>query len=105
MARLRAGDFLSAAADPLEASREAFSAAMRSTTGAMSSIMRLLSERDERIDPRVFSDLAIDPEPRQAAEPSWVSPPLEAAAEPEAESPPCCGTWPGSLRSFGTVIE
>ena len=53
----------------------------------------------------LISDLATDPEPRQAAEPSWVSPPLEAAAEPEAESPPCCGTWPGSLRSFGTVIE
>jgi pilus assembly protein CpaF len=73
-------------------------------TGAMSSIMRLLSERDERIDPRVFSDLATDPEPRQAAVASWVSAPPEAAA-PEAESPPPCGTWPGSLRSFGTVIE
>ena len=70
----------------------------------MSSIMRLLAERDERIDPRVFSDLAIDPEPGQATEPSWVSVPAQVPA-PEAGSPARCGTWPGSLRSFGTVIE
>jgi len=74
------------------------------TTGAMSSIMRLLGDRDERIDPRVFSDLATDP----PTEPASEMPPRSASvyrAESEARAAPWCGSWPGSLRTFGTVLE
>jgi len=68
----------------------------------MSSILRLLSERDERIDPRVFSELSVDPSSHEAIE----MPRVPARHEgPEASSQPWCGSWPGSLRSFGTVIE
>jgi pilus assembly protein CpaF len=75
------------------------------TTGSMSSILRLLSERDERIDPRVFSELAIDPMPNEPTPPRTMvsAPARQDAAEPSSQ--PWCGSWPGSLRSFGTVIE
>src|SRR5262249_6783840 len=65
-------------------------------TGSMSSILRLLSERDERIDPRVFSDMAVDPA-RDEVQIEMQRPSAHVRQDPPEESAaPWCGSWPGS---------
>ncbi len=88
--------------------------------GSMSSLMRLLAERDERVDPRIFSELSVG-EPSivqpdkggshslqpDAAEPGLTESPRaspgQAHSVPKAQS--WRGSWPGSLRSLGSVLE
>jgi pilus assembly protein CpaF len=73
-------------------------------TGMLPSILRMLEERDERVDPRVFSGSASGDEQGAEAQggASW-------AAEAEAaERPAWPGkgvSWPGSARRLGSVVE
>jgi hypothetical protein len=76
------------------------------TTGSMSSIMRLLAERDERIDPRVFSELSVSTIPSdKGGEPAPTTIPTPRPSTASGGSWPSCGSWPGSLRSLGAVLE
>src|SRR6266487_209795 len=82
-------------------------------TGIMPSLLSLLHERDERVDPRIFRTSVGEPDP----------PPQDISADRSAGGPPQIGTWkpvrrvpvgvgprsprhwPGRLRRFGTITE
>jgi len=82
-------------------------------TGVMSSIMHLLEEREERVDPRIFGELAADPLAARsaAARPDAVRrgpAPSRSTGRPDAHSPDVLsrpGAWAGSLRSLGSALE
>jgi len=83
-------------------------------TGTMPSLLRLLHDRDERVDPRIFT--AVDgpaeasekrPQPTvrtdgqgRSGEPSV--PPSLAGTAPR---PPVHAHWPGRLRRLGAIVE
>jgi hypothetical protein len=81
----------------------------------MPSIMRLLAEQDERIDPRVFGALADTVsetvQPLGGAHPSTVygstAPGESQVREPASPTGFRLGThpWPGSIRVWGNVVE
>jgi pilus assembly protein CpaF len=94
-------------------------------TGAMTSRLRVLAERDERIDPRVFGSLGTDHSgrarsgqgssmrsPAQRTDPS-AERSTENYAEPAAISQPQvglrravgAGPWIGSSRRLGSILE
>jgi pilus assembly protein CpaF len=83
------------------------------STGVMSSIMHLLKERDERVDPRIFGELAADSRPTGSPAPPPSGPrrgsvPNRAARQANADSPVVSsrsGAWSGSLRSLGSALE
>jgi hypothetical protein len=69
-------------------------------TGTLPSILRMLEERDERVDPRVFSGSASGDgsgaEVRGGA--PWMA--------PEGPARPWNGvSWPGSARRLGSLVE
>jgi len=79
-------------------------------SGVMSSIMHLLRERDERVDPRIFGELAADPlAARNPASPPNVVPVPRRSAPRANAHPPVVfsrpGGWAGSLRSLGSALE
>ena len=68
------------------------------------SILRMLEERDERVDPRVFSGSATGDERGTEAHDGapWM---MQAGA---AERPAWLGSgvsWPGSTRKYGALTE
>jgi len=85
--------------------------AVLEAAGAMPSILRLLEERDERIDPRIFGTLG------NAGKPRSPSVPGDSVKQRDARRPSLArsGTgqslsalrtaWPGSLRRLGTILE
>jgi pilus assembly protein CpaF len=70
-------------------------------TGTLPSILRMLEERDERVDPRIFA-----PRPRggpeRAGDPGPRGRPHRA---PVARIWPRNHAWPGSARRLGSVVE
>jgi pilus assembly protein CpaF len=68
-------------------------------TGSMPSILRLLEERDERVDPRVFR--------RLDGRTSPVSVPGQGngGGRPKAPQPVVVSSWPGAMRRLGTILE
>jgi len=78
-------------------------------TGHMPSVVRLLEERDERVDPRIFGTLAAIPpnvnEPSsrtsQPETPHWRSRRMGEHSRAGLSSP----RWPGNLRRLGTILE
>src|SRR5205823_4223495 len=85
-------------------------------TGTMPSLLRLLEERDERIDPRIFSPARSDhgQAPGATDRPARLSthgtPPLEVVPTLEEPGSPARGDptplhWPGRLRRLGTIVE
>ena len=85
--------------------------AVLEAAGAMPSILRLLEERDERIDPRIFGTLGNTGKPRSPSVPG------DSVKQRDARRPSLArsGTgqslsalrtaWPGSLRRLGTILE
>jgi pilus assembly protein CpaF len=75
------------------------------TTGTMPSVAKLLAERDERVDPRIFGAVAVSRAAPQdghsrldSKEPSMSRP----ARTPNAASR---WHWPGRVRRLGTILE
>jgi pilus assembly protein CpaF len=66
-------------------------------TGVLPSLLRTLHERDERIDPRVFTHHEV------AAEREIDTPAPAADAHIRLAVPST--RWPGSFRRFGSVVE
>jgi pilus assembly protein CpaF len=84
------------------------------TAGAMPSILRLLAERDERVDPRIFSPLGapdrVETDDRDTSgAPADSRPDIEHQPRPDASAvrrPRYPGKlWPGSIRAWGSVQE
>jgi len=84
--------------------------------GAMPSIMRLLAERDERIDPRIFSALAssvpdgaqpvVASQASKGQRPARLTPRIRAADRSNGSPRPLeTHRWPGSSRAWGSVLE
>ena len=76
--------------------------------GPMPSIMRQLAERDERIDPRIFSPLGeATPDGARASGRvrHEVVRPQASQPNPPATSHPVSQRWPGSIRVWGNVLE
>ena len=85
-------------------------------TGTMPSLLRLLDERDERIDPRIFSPARSDHgaspgamdrparPPMHTASPLQVEPTMWEPGSP-ARGEPAPLHWPGRLRRLGTIVE
>jgi len=76
--------------------------------GPMPSIMRQLAERDERIDPRIFSPLGeATPDGARASGRvrHEVVRPQASQPNPPATSHPVSQRWPGSIRAWGNVLE
>jgi pilus assembly protein CpaF len=83
-----------------------------SSTSAMPSLVGVLSERDERVDPRIFGAL---PGARESGDPSGREdvapgppPPAPGLRLPEAGKPrghSVLGRWPGPARRLGTLLE
>jgi pilus assembly protein CpaF len=75
------------------------------TTGTMPSVTKLLQERDERVDPRIFGQLAI-PSAASADGRSRPDPKERRVSRPggtlRARSP---WHWPGRVRRLGTILE
>src|SRR3989454_2266632 len=73
-------------------------------TGTLPSILRMLEERDERVDPRVFSGSASGDEQGAEAQggASWAA---EAGAAERPAWPGKAVSWPGSARRLGSVVE
>ena len=70
-------------------------------TGTLPSIVRMLDERDERVDPRIFA-----PRPRESAErPGDGGPRSRPHRAPVARIGPRNHAWPGSVRRLGSVVE
>jgi pilus assembly protein CpaF len=65
-------------------------------TGTMPSLLRLLRERDERVDPRVFR-LITDRAPAALSG--------NGARHAEQPEPVALSPWPGPLRRLGTILE
>ena len=72
-------------------------------TGMLPSILRMLEERDERVDPRVFSGSVSRDE--RGAEAHGGAPWLAQAGVPDRPVGPWNGSWPGPVRRFGSVVE
>jgi pilus assembly protein CpaF len=71
-------------------------------TNTLPSLLRRLSDRDERVDPRVFADQRTEmPQAVPASERSSVSPRRKRAV-PRARRP---RQWPGNPRRLGTILE
>jgi pilus assembly protein CpaF len=76
-------------------------------SGRMPSVLKLLSERDERVDPRIFRDLP----PHPAATPAHGAMPPGPTAADEITAPARsrrAGShrpWPGRVRRLGTILE
>jgi pilus assembly protein CpaF len=66
-------------------------------TGAMPSLLRLLQERDERIDPRVFRMPALGP--------SNGSPQAGSDGQPTDDKQLALSGWPGPVRRLGSILE
>ena len=76
--------------------------------GPMPSIMRQLAERDERIDPRIFSALGEatpDAVRSSGRVRHGVARPETSQPKPPAGSHPVSQRWPGSMRVWGNVLE
>jgi pilus assembly protein CpaF len=75
------------------------------TTGTMSSVAKLLAERDERVDPRIFGTLAVS----RAAPPDGHSrlDSKEPSMSGPARTPRAASRWhwPGRVRRLGTILE
>jgi pilus assembly protein CpaF len=69
-------------------------------TGTLPSILRMLEERDERVDPRIFG-----PRPREDAERSGDSGPRARPHRGPVRAGPRNHGWPGSARRLGSVVE
>jgi len=73
-------------------------------TGTLPSILRMLEERDERVDPRVFSGSASGDE--RGAEVRGGAPWMAHAGAPDGPARHWNGvSWPGSARRLGSVVE
>ncbi|HEX9410825.1 MAG TPA: CpaF family protein [Actinomycetota bacterium] len=73
-------------------------------TGTLPSILRMLEERDERVDPRVFSGSASGDE--RGGEVRGGAPWMAHAGAPDGPARPWNGvSWPGSARRLGSVVE
>jgi len=64
-------------------------------TGTLPSILRMLEERDERVDPRVFSLPPTEDGPVPVVGGADLKRPLSWNAPP----------WPGSVRRLGSLVE
>jgi pilus assembly protein CpaF len=76
------------------------------TTGAMPSVLRLLRERDERVDPRVFSQLAArgsEVVSSRAAGSATIDPSMNGETDHPGARPLI--RWPGPIRRLGTILE
>jgi pilus assembly protein CpaF len=82
-------------------------------TGSSASLLGMLAERDERVDPRVFRSTP-EPRPHRPAVAAVVAGPRTVPGSPGATrsltlrpSPDANRTssWPGALRRLGSVIE
>src|SRR6266542_1237668 len=79
-------------------------------TGRMPSVMKLLEDRDERVDPRVFT---ARPRAAEEASPRRSRPQRGMPARGSGRTPsstadpahPVVGGWPGSIRQLGTLVE
>ena len=72
-------------------------------TGTLPSILRMLEERDERVDPRVFSGSVSG---ERGAEAHGGAPWLVQAGAPDRPTRPWIGvSWPGPARRLGSVVE
>jgi pilus assembly protein CpaF len=72
------------------------------TTGTMPRVAKLLAERDERVDPRIFGELAA-PAARVSERSDSAKPLLRRPARaPRAEGR---WQWPGRVRRLGTILE
>jgi pilus assembly protein CpaF len=65
-------------------------------TGTMPSLLRLLRERDERVDPRIFR-LITGPAPAAVTS--------NGARHAEQREPVPLSPWPGPLRRLGAILE
>src|SRR6266508_2431108 len=73
-------------------------------TGTLPSILRMLEERDERVDPRVFSGSASGDE--RGGEVRGGAPWMAHPGAPDGPARPWNGvSWPGSARRLGSVVE
>jgi pilus assembly protein CpaF len=82
-------------------------------TGTMPSLLGLLHERDERVDPRIFSHVEPGGAPastsvagdggRESGAPGAL-PASRAARRRDSRARPF-GRWPGRLRRLGTIVE
>jgi pilus assembly protein CpaF len=70
-------------------------------TGTLPSVLRMLEERDERVDPRIFGSRSTEARSRLAAP----GPRLPAHRSASARTGPWLRHWPGSVRRFGSVME
>jgi pilus assembly protein CpaF len=68
-------------------------------TGTLPSIVRLLQERDERVDPRVFRQVEGRPQPAS------IDCSSHRAIPPKPMDPNPVSAWPGPLRRLGTILE
>jgi pilus assembly protein CpaF len=68
-------------------------------TGTLPSILRLLEERDEKVDPRVFR--RVDGRPP----PSSIDVSGNGAKHRKPVEPVPVSAWPGPLRRLGTILE
>ncbi len=79
-------------------------------TGAMPSVIKLLAERDERIDPRIFGPLAGESEEASNApkrlqarrERPWTPPDMGPRRTRRAVAR---SGWPGGIRRLGTILD
>jgi pilus assembly protein CpaF len=71
-------------------------------TGRLPSTTRLLAERDERVDPRVFGALRRDAGPAAVVRPE-ISPDVLRPHSPHRSR--TASRWPGSFRRLGSVVE
>jgi pilus assembly protein CpaF len=71
-------------------------------TGTMPTVIKLLAERDERVDPRIFGELAAPP--ARIPERFGSTTPIVRGA---ARAPRATGRWhwPGRVRRLGTILE
>jgi pilus assembly protein CpaF len=69
-------------------------------TGTLPSILRMLEERDERVDPRIFA-----PRHREGGERPGDSPRARPHRAPVAGIGTRSHPWPGSVRRLGSVVE
>jgi pilus assembly protein CpaF len=69
-------------------------------TGTLPSILRMLEERDERVDPRIFA-----PRYREGERPAGSGPRARPHRATVARIGPWNHPWPGSVRRLGSVVE
>jgi pilus assembly protein CpaF len=69
-------------------------------TGTLPSILRMLEERDERLDPRIFAPRHPDGE-----RPALSGPRTRPHRSAVARTGPWNRAWPGSVRRLGSVVE